>query len=236
MDMTSANRGQGQNPAQMNEGDPLWYKDAVIYQLHVKAFFDSNNDGMGDFAGLAIHPATLTRERIALAVAEYRGDDYSIAQHAKSARRAGLGLDEVAHLADDAGPLVACQGPEFMVGVSLDETSTRASDERAPYRGLSAFSPEDAAMFFGREKLVDAFVAETQQAVTGEVRLELSPGRCQPTGRRAERALYRPDLATYESGDAFDHDAGRGFVALWGLPFTLVVLLALPPLRVSPAS
>ncbi|WP_448190654.1 maltose alpha-D-glucosyltransferase [Azospirillum sp. sgz301742] len=33
--------------------DPLWYKDAVIYQLHIKAFFDSNNDGIGDFAGLA---------------------------------------------------------------------------------------------------------------------------------------------------------------------------------------
>jgi len=32
--------------------DPLWYKDAVIYQLHIKAFFDSNNDGIGDFAGL----------------------------------------------------------------------------------------------------------------------------------------------------------------------------------------
>ena len=36
-----------------------------------------------------------TRERIALAVAEHREDTYSIAQHAKSARRAGLGLDEV---------------------------------------------------------------------------------------------------------------------------------------------
>jgi AhpD family alkylhydroperoxidase len=36
-----------------------------------------------------------TRERIALAVAERRGDTYSIVQHAKSARRAGLGLDEV---------------------------------------------------------------------------------------------------------------------------------------------
>jgi len=36
-----------------------------------------------------------TRERIALAVAEHRDDTYSIAQHAKSARRAGLGLDEV---------------------------------------------------------------------------------------------------------------------------------------------
>src|SRR5580658_4650526 len=32
--------------------DPLWYKDAIIYQLHVKAFFDGNDDGIGDFAGL----------------------------------------------------------------------------------------------------------------------------------------------------------------------------------------
>ncbi|WP_122712768.1 maltose alpha-D-glucosyltransferase [Pseudomonas viridiflava] len=32
--------------------DPLWYKDAVIYQVHVKSFYDSNNDGIGDFVGL----------------------------------------------------------------------------------------------------------------------------------------------------------------------------------------
>src|SRR5215212_8717328 len=32
--------------------DPLWYKDAIIYQLHVKSFFDANNDGVGDFSGL----------------------------------------------------------------------------------------------------------------------------------------------------------------------------------------
>ncbi len=32
--------------------DPLWYKDAVIYQAHVRAFFDSSNDGVGDFRGL----------------------------------------------------------------------------------------------------------------------------------------------------------------------------------------
>ena len=32
--------------------DPLWYKDAVIYEVHVRAFFDGNNDGIGDFAGL----------------------------------------------------------------------------------------------------------------------------------------------------------------------------------------
>jgi maltose alpha-D-glucosyltransferase/alpha-amylase len=32
--------------------DALWYKDAVVYQLHVKAFYDSNDDGLGDFRGL----------------------------------------------------------------------------------------------------------------------------------------------------------------------------------------
>ena len=31
---------------------PSWYKDAIIYQLHVKSFFDGNNDGIGDFKGL----------------------------------------------------------------------------------------------------------------------------------------------------------------------------------------
>jgi len=40
-------------PAAMaNASDPLWYKDAVIYQVHVKAFRDSNDDGVGDFPGL----------------------------------------------------------------------------------------------------------------------------------------------------------------------------------------
>jgi maltose alpha-D-glucosyltransferase / alpha-amylase len=34
------------------ETDELWFRDAIIYQLHVKAFADSNNDGIGDFAGL----------------------------------------------------------------------------------------------------------------------------------------------------------------------------------------
>ena len=39
-------------PFASRHDDPHWYKDAVIYQLHVKSFFDANNDGVGDFAGL----------------------------------------------------------------------------------------------------------------------------------------------------------------------------------------
>ena len=39
-------------PKPQLDADELWFKDAIIYQLPVKAFFDSNNDGIGDFAGL----------------------------------------------------------------------------------------------------------------------------------------------------------------------------------------
>jgi maltose alpha-D-glucosyltransferase/alpha-amylase len=44
-------RRKKRRPAAFIE-DPLWYKDAVIYQVHVKSYFDSNNDGIGDFPGL----------------------------------------------------------------------------------------------------------------------------------------------------------------------------------------
>lgn len=36
----------------VEQSDPLWYKDAVIYQVHVRSFYDSNGDGIGDFRGL----------------------------------------------------------------------------------------------------------------------------------------------------------------------------------------
>ena len=62
-----------------------------------------------------------------------------------------------------------------------------------------------------------AFVEVTQQHVTGEVRLRLAPGRCDPVGRRAPRGLYDHDLATYDADDAFRHQDSEGFVRLWGL-------------------
>ena len=47
--VTAAQLEQTQGP---NPDAPDWYKDAIIYQLHVKTFVDSNGDGVGDFAGL----------------------------------------------------------------------------------------------------------------------------------------------------------------------------------------
>lgn len=50
--MVTSQRTQTAKTRTLSRNEPLWYKDAVIYQLHVKSFFDSNNDGVGDFPGL----------------------------------------------------------------------------------------------------------------------------------------------------------------------------------------
>ncbi len=63
-----------------------------------------------------------------------------------------------------------------------------------------------------------AFVASTQEHVSGEVRLKLLRGALQVVGRKAPDSLYRLELATYGSGDAFDQGAAKGFIHLWGLP------------------
>jgi argininosuccinate synthase len=64
---------------------------------------------------------------------------------------------------------------------------------------------------------LDAFIASSQQFVTGDVRLHLAPGQCFVAGRRAPRALYDYELATYEAADRFRHEDAAGFVRLWGL-------------------
>ncbi len=77
------------------------------------------------------------------------------------------------------------------------------------YDGLW-FSPLKAAL--------DAFVAESQRFVSGEVRLRCElPGRCIVAGRRSDVGLYDYALATYEAADRFRHQDAEGFVRLWGL-------------------
>jgi argininosuccinate synthase len=62
-----------------------------------------------------------------------------------------------------------------------------------------------------------AFVASNQRFVTGQVRVKLFKGKATVVGRKSEHSLYSKTLATYESGDSFDHDAARGFIRLFGL-------------------
>jgi argininosuccinate synthase len=77
----------------------------------------------------------------------------------------------------------------------------------------------DGLWFSALRNALDAFVQETQVHVTGAVRMRLEDGEARAVGRRAERSLYRSDLATYDRvSDSFDHAAARGFIELFGLP------------------
>jgi argininosuccinate synthase len=75
----------------------------------------------------------------------------------------------------------------------------------------------DGLWFSPLKNALDAFVASSQQHVTGEVRLRCETGRCYPVGRRSPVSLYDYGLATYDAADAFRHSDAEGFVRLWGL-------------------
>jgi argininosuccinate synthase len=75
----------------------------------------------------------------------------------------------------------------------------------------------DGLWFSPLKRALDAFLAHTQEHVSGQVRLTLHGGRAVVTGRRSDAALYDYSLATYDTGDSFDQSLARGFVELWGL-------------------
>jgi len=65
-----------------------------------------------------------------------------------------------------------------------------------------------------------AYVQSTQRFVSGTIRLKFSRGHCSVVGRKSEHSLYSHSLATYDTGDQFDHNAALGFIKLWGLPLS----------------
>jgi argininosuccinate synthase len=76
----------------------------------------------------------------------------------------------------------------------------------------------DGLWFSTLRQALAAFVDFTEQEVTGEVKLRLYKGRAEAIARRAERSLYRQDLATFGTGMAYDHADATGFIRLFGLP------------------
>lgn len=87
--------------------DALWYKDAIIYQLHVKSFFDSNNDGIGDFRGL-IQKLDYIQELGVNSIwlmpfypSPLRDDGYDIAEYCAVHPDYGT-LDDVVHFIEEA--------------------------------------------------------------------------------------------------------------------------------------
>ncbi|HKS43865.1 MAG TPA: argininosuccinate synthase [Amycolatopsis sp.] len=75
----------------------------------------------------------------------------------------------------------------------------------------------DGLWFSPLKDALDAFIAKSQEHVSGEIRLRLHGGSAVVTGRRSEQSLYDFNLATYDEGDTFDQSYAKGFVQIHGL-------------------
>jgi len=82
----------------------------------------------------------------------------------------------------------------------------------------------DGLWFSPLKTALDAFIEQASSHVTGDVRLRMQGGRAVVTGRRSPVSLYDYELATYDTGDAFDQSLAKGFVELWGLPSKIAAM------------
>jgi argininosuccinate synthase len=76
----------------------------------------------------------------------------------------------------------------------------------------------DGLWFSTLREALASFVAFTEQAVSGEVRMRLYKGSADVVGRRSDHSLYMEDLATFGEGMEFNHADAGGFIRLYGLP------------------
>ncbi|HJG63184.1 MAG TPA: argininosuccinate synthase [Corynebacterium stationis] len=112
------------------------------------------------------------------------------------------------------GAITLIRAHEALEDVTLER-------ELARYKRLTdaRWSEEvyDGLWYSPLKRSLDAFIAESQEHVTGDIRLVLHAGQIIVNGRRSPQSLYDFSLATYDTGDAFDQTAAKGFVQLHGL-------------------
>jgi len=104
---------------------------------------------------------------------------------------------------------------EDLEAVTLDRGLAK---EKRRLSALWAETVYDGLWFSPLREAIDAFIATSQESVTGEVKLRFTAGACLPVARRSPLSLYDAGLATYDDGDTFAHQDAAGFVKLWGLP------------------
>jgi argininosuccinate synthase len=133
-------------------------------------------------------------------------------------RRVGIKSREIYEC---PGALALLMAHDDLEGMTLERDMAHERSRLEPrwaelvYDGLW-YSPLKASL--------DAFFAESQRHVTGEVRLRCEPGTapggigtCFVAGRRSPVGLYDHDLATYTAADRFRHQDAEGFVRIFGL-------------------
>jgi argininosuccinate synthase len=79
------------------------------------------------------------------------------------------------------------------------------------------FSPE--------MRLLQGLIDETQNDVSGVVRLTLYKGSCQVIGRKSDRSMYRDDFATFEDDEVYRQKDAEGFIRLNALRLRIASLM-----------
>lgn len=83
----------------------------------------------------------------------------------------------------------------------------------------------DGQWFTPLREAIDAFVAKTQETVTGDVKLRIYKGNVFSAGITSPYSLYSEDIATFGEDDCYDQTDSQGFINLFGLPIKVKALL-----------
>ncbi len=83
----------------------------------------------------------------------------------------------------------------------------------------------DGQWFTPLREALDAFVAKTQETVTGDVKLRIYKGNVMNAGMTSPHSLYSEDIATFGEDDCYDQMDSQGFINLFGLPIKVKALL-----------
>jgi argininosuccinate synthase len=156
------------------------------------------------------------------------GDELPLAQLIAEANRLagayGIGrIDMIENRAVGIKSREVYEAPAAIVLIqahSALEDAVLSRDEARLKRPLEQHWTElvyEGRWFSPAREAIDAFVASTQQLVTGDVRVELRPNAAVVTGRRSPHSLYAADLASYGAADSFPHAAAEGFIRIASL-------------------
>lgn len=83
----------------------------------------------------------------------------------------------------------------------------------------------DGQWFTPLREALDAFVAKTQETVTGDVKLRIYKGNVMNAGITSPHSLYSEDIATFGEDDCYNQMDSQGFINLFGLPIKVKALL-----------
>ena len=120
------------------------------------------------------------------------------------------------------GGTILYQAHQELECLVLDAETLHFKEQLAPKYAELVYN---GRYFVPLREALDAFVAETQHNVTGEVRLLLYKGSIIVRGRRSPFSLYREDFATFGRDEVYDQADAEGFINLYGLPLKVRALI-----------